>query len=106
LQIAFSCLLADCVAKPIKRQTKAKKRQTETKPKTGARRTTKENHYKNSIMIDTPEYNAYQMDPKDLAFLRELPGNKSCVDCGCDNTEWASVTLGTFFCLECSGKHR
>ncbi|KAJ2626829.1 Zn finger-containing GTPase- Activating Protein for ARF, partial [Coemansia sp. RSA 1694] len=29
-----------------------------------------------------------------------------CVDCGSPNPQWASVSLGTFFCLNCSGQHR
>ncbi len=38
--------------------------------------------------------------------IRELPGNKSCVDCNTRNPQWASVSYGTLMCLECSGKHR
>ncbi|KAJ2810869.1 Zn finger-containing GTPase- Activating Protein for ARF, partial [Coemansia sp. 'formosensis'] len=29
-----------------------------------------------------------------------------CIDCGSPNPQWASVSLGTFFCLNCSGQHR
>ena len=46
------------------------------------------------------------MRPKDQAFLKALPGNDRCIDCGRISPEWASVTLGIFVCLECSGKHR
>ena len=46
------------------------------------------------------------MEPKDMAYLNGLPGNDRCVDCGKKDTEWASVSLGVFFCLECSGVHR
>jgi ADP-ribosylation factor GTPase-activating protein 1 len=49
---------------------------------------------------------AFQMKREDIEYLRVLPGNKECVDCGTKSAEWASVSLGTFFCLECSGKHR
>jgi ADP-ribosylation factor GTPase-activating protein 1 len=38
--------------------------------------------------------------------IRELPGNKTCVDCKTRNPQWASVSYGTLMCLECSGKHR
>jgi ADP-ribosylation factor GTPase-activating protein 1 len=46
------------------------------------------------------------MDPKIQEELRSLPGNDSCVDCGTKNPQWASVSYGTLFCLECSGQHR
>lgn len=44
-----------------------------------------------------------------LRVLRELqskPDNKVCVDCDTKNPQWATVSYGTFMCLECSGKHR
>ena len=41
-----------------------------------------------------------------LTLVRSLPGNRSCIDCGAPNPDWASVTFGTLHCLKCSGKHR
>uniref|UniRef100_A0A7S1TJD8 Arf-GAP domain-containing protein n=1 Tax=Compsopogon caeruleus TaxID=31354 RepID=A0A7S1TJD8_9RHOD len=41
--------------------------------------------------------------------LRDLQGrqeNRKCVDCGAANPQWATVSFGTFICLECSGRHR
>jgi len=47
------------------------------------------------------------MDPNDLKLIRSLPGNDKCFDCGeIGNASWASVSFGTLFCIECSGKHR
>jgi hypothetical protein len=37
--------------------------------------------------------------------LQEGP-NKSCIDCNRKNPQWASVNLGVFMCIECSGTHR
>ncbi|KAJ2699168.1 Zn finger-containing GTPase- Activating Protein for ARF [Coemansia sp. IMI 209128] len=41
-----------------------------------------------------------------LLELQRKEANKVCVDCGSPNPQWASVSLGTFFCLNCSGQHR
>jgi stromal membrane-associated protein len=43
---------------------------------------------------------------KELTRLRKLPENKTCVDCGQRDPSWASINLGVFMCLDCSGIHR
>jgi hypothetical protein len=47
-----------------------------------------------------------QMSRTDQAAVRALPGNGRCADCGQQHPQWASVSFGTLFCLECSGVHR
>ena len=48
--------------------------------------------------------------PAALEFFNQLenadPGNKICVDCGANRPLWASLSYGSYFCLECSGVHR
>ena len=47
-----------------------------------------------------------QMTPADQAVVKAIPGNTGCSDCGMKNPQWASVSFGNVFCLECSGVHR
>lgn len=35
-----------------------------------------------------------------------ISSSQVCVDCPQKNPQWASVTYGTFMCLECSGKYQ
>ncbi|XP_021891855.1 probable ADP-ribosylation factor GTPase-activating protein AGD15 [Carica papaya] len=43
---------------------------------------------------------------KVLEGLVKLPGNKECADCLSRAPRWASVNLGIFICMQCSGIHR
>lgn len=38
--------------------------------------------------------------------LLKVPGNERCADCDEVNPEWASINLGIFVCVNCSGIHR
>lgn len=43
---------------------------------------------------------------KSVKELLALEDNLRCFDCDTPNPQWASVTFGTFICLECAGTHR
>ncbi|OQS00528.1 hypothetical protein THRCLA_05927 [Thraustotheca clavata] len=49
---------------------------------------------------------AHQMAMNMQQELRKMPGNNKCVDCDAPYPQWATVSYGTFMCLECSGRHR
>eukprot|EP01105_Mastigella_eilhardi_P026862 TRINITY_DN7961_c0_g1_i1.p1 TRINITY_DN7961_c0_g1~~TRINITY_DN7961_c0_g1_i1.p1 ORF type:complete len:639 (-),score=147.13 TRINITY_DN7961_c0_g1_i1:101-2017(-) len=51
-------------------------------------------------------HTAQHLDESLIAFLRKIPGNSACADCGAPAPEWASINLGILICLECSGVHR
>jgi hypothetical protein len=69
-----------------------------------------ESHYKytnknNKMTNDT------EKRPQDLVvetLKKTSPFNQHCADCVTkkDNTEWISVNLGIFLCIQCSGVHR
>ncbi|KAF8023989.1 hypothetical protein BT93_F1250 [Corymbia citriodora subsp. variegata] len=52
----------------------------------------------------TKELNAHHR--KILEGLLKLPENRECADCKTKGPRWASVNLGIFICMQCSGIHR
>uniref|UniRef100_A0A0C9RI34 TSA: Wollemia nobilis Ref_Wollemi_Transcript_18933_2194 transcribed RNA sequence n=1 Tax=Wollemia nobilis TaxID=56998 RepID=A0A0C9RI34_9CONI len=52
----------------------------------------------------TKELNARHR--KILEGLMKLPENRECADCKSRGPRWASVNLGIFVCIQCSGIHR
>ena len=43
---------------------------------------------------------------RDNIVRKILKNNSFCADCNADNPDWASLNLGVFLCIECSGVHR
>ena len=43
---------------------------------------------------------------KQINKLLKLPENKFCADCISPNPTWASLNIGVFICIKCSGCHR
>jgi len=60
-----------------------------------------------SLTIQTIEHSEIEAIPKEEIYkLRRLDGNSICADCGSPEPEWASINIGIFICIECSGIHR
>lgn len=38
--------------------------------------------------------------------LLKLPENRLCADCKVPSPSWASLNIGVFICIKCSGCHR
>ena len=42
----------------------------------------------------------------DIPELLKYDGNSTCIDCGAEKPNWASLNNGVFLCLKCAGIHR
>ncbi|KAI4340246.1 hypothetical protein MLD38_025105 [Melastoma candidum] len=58
----------------------------------------------NEKVFVSKELNARHI--KILEGLVKLPENRECADCRSKAPRWASVNLGVFICMQCSGIHR
>ena len=84
------------------------------KPRTSSATTTEDKNWSanplddtNAVVTTRPTHaRAETMNNDTLATILSIDGNDSCVDCNSDKVEWASLSMGTVMCLQCSGVHR
>jgi hypothetical protein len=82
------------------------------KPRTSSATTTEEKNWSanpldtNAVLSRPAHARAETMNNDTLVTILSIDGNKSCVDCNSDKVEWASLSMGTVMCLQCSGVHR
>ena len=58
------------------------------------------------LMKLSPEKKAIKKQQQIINKLLKKPENKFCADCKSVSPQWASINLGIFICIECSGCHR
>ena len=58
------------------------------------------------FMKPNPEKEAIKRQQQIINKLLKKPENKLCADCKSVSPQWASINLGVFICIECSGCHR
>jgi stromal membrane-associated protein len=61
-------------------------------------------HINATFIRESPQ--AMERNKKGLKTMLALPDNQLCVDCPIKKPRWASINIGIFMCLPCSGIHR
>jgi len=57
----------------------------------------------------SPDFATEEVKPAEAgAFFAQVAaqGEQTCIDCGLPDADWASVSYGTYLCVDCAGKHR
>jgi Arf-GAP/coiled-coil/ANK repeat/PH domain-containing protein len=58
-------------------------------------------------MLGRQQMPAQSVNPQVEALVKQLmAANRTCADCGTCPSEWVSINIGAFLCIECSGIHR
>ncbi|RWR74666.1 putative ADP-ribosylation factor GTPase-activating protein AGD11 [Cinnamomum micranthum f. kanehirae] len=59
-----------------------------------------------SLSLSGQTSNSNAGTKKRLEDILSQPANRICADCGSPDPKWASLNLGVFICIKCSGVHR